>query len=344
MADITTHDLIGHVMGAETTGTNAKILILARAGNIMSGLILAGIPQELKQNKSFTMWNRIPIQDTKGNPILNKDGTPKMAKVPYQINGQRARPNDISTCETFDRCKLVYEQGGYAGIGYLFTKEDPYIFCDWDHVIEDGVIDSEALAEIFSLGSYAEISQSGTGVHVIMRGIKPGIACRYLLEMYDGVRFVALTGNHIKGTPTDIQEAPQAAIDKLYYDKVLNPKASQKATQTTRCTRTPSPNTDDYQIIQLCRKAGNGAKFRALFAGDISQYRSNSEADLALCNIMAYYTQDEAQLHRLFEISGLNRKEWDHKSDRTIRKSLNGLRRTYQGNGNMLPHGGNADE
>lgn len=305
----------------------------------MIGLTLEGIPPELKQNKNFTMWKHLPIQDTNGNPILNEDGTPKMAKVPYQINGQKARPNDISTCETFDRCKMVYEQGGYSGIGYLFTKEDPYIFCDWDHVIKDGVIDPEALAEILSLGSYAEISQSGKGVHAIFRGIKPGLACRYLLEMYDGLRFVALTGNHIKGTPEDIHEAPQATIDKLYYAKVLNPKANQKDTQTTRPMNARSPHTGDNLIISLCRRAANGVKFKALYAGDISQYRSHSEADLALCNILAYYTQDEAQLNRLFEMSGLYRTEWKRKGDRTIRRALSGLRSTYKGCGNMLSHG-----
>lgn len=268
---------------------------------------------------------------------IDKNGKERYAKIPYQINGQKARPNDTTTCATFNRCKLVYEQGGYHGIGYLFTEDDPYVCVDWDDCVNDGIVDPDVMQELLSLCSYGEISQSGKGVHCFMVGIKPGDRCRWKVEMYSKLRFVAITGYHIEETPKDICQAPQEAISKIYNEKVVNPASTKNA--DGQCKPISSPNAADNQIIQSCMKAGNRAKFKALFDGDISKYRSASEADLALCNIVAFYTQDEDQINRIMQMSGLYRKEWKHKGSRTIRRAISGLNRTYQGTTKQHPHG-----
>jgi putative DNA primase/helicase len=46
-------------------------------------------------------------------------------------------------------------------------------------------------------------------------------------------------------------------------------------------------------------------------AGDDRDYPSPSEADLALCDILAFYTQNSAQIDRIFRRSGLLREKWD---------------------------------
>ncbi|HEY1349615.1 MAG TPA: hypothetical protein VGF67_08335 [Ktedonobacteraceae bacterium] len=54
--------------------------------------------------------------------------------------------------------------------------------------------------------------------------------------------------------------------------------------------------------------ARNGEKFRALWQGDTSGYRSASEADQALCHLLAFWTgKDPARVDRLFCASGLYR-------------------------------------
>lgn len=91
----------------------------------------------------------------------------------------------------------------------------------------------------------------------------------------------------------------------------------------------------DDAVIKLCRGASNRSKFGALFElGDISSYDGDdSRADLALASMLAFYTQDEAQLERIFSDSALGqRQKWTQRQDyrrRTIEKALSGLVETY---------------
>jgi hypothetical protein len=87
--------------------------------------------------------------------------------------------------------------------------------------------------------------------------------------------------------------------------------------------------------LSLCRKAKNAAKFSDLNdAGDTSAYDGDeSRADLALVRMYAFYTQDPAQLERLFDASALGqRSKWRNRADyrrRTIAKVLSDLEETY---------------
>ncbi len=95
------------------------------------------------------------------------------------------------------------------------------------------------------------------------------------------------------------------------------------------------PDLSDGEVINLCRKARNGAKFSDLYdAGNTSAYEGDeSRADLALVSMFAFYTQDHAQLERLFDGSALGqRSKWKNRADyrrRTIDKALRELRETY---------------
>jgi hypothetical protein len=92
----------------------------------------------------------------------------------------------------------------------------------------------------------------------------------------------------------------------------------------------------DEVVIQKCRAAENSAKFADLFDhGDAHAHHGgdDSAADLALVSMLAFYTQDEAQLERLISSSALGRREkWLRRDDyreRTIRKALSNLGEVY---------------
>ena len=88
--------------------------------------------------------------------------------------------------------------------------------------------------------------------------------------------------------------------------------------------------TDD-DVIRLARDAKNSAKFEALWLGDVSGYPSDSEADQALISLLAFYTQDEEQLDRLYRQSSLCRQKWLERPGygrSTIEKALSGLTET----------------
>ena len=96
------------------------------------------------------------------------------------------------------------------------------------------------------------------------------------------------------------------------------------------------PLPSDEQVIERCRTAANAAKFADLYdAGDVHAHHGgdDSAADLALLDVLAFYTQDEAQLERIFTSSALGqRAKWRRRHDYrelTIRKALSGVTKHY---------------
>ncbi|MCL2411494.1 MAG: hypothetical protein FWC97_07615, partial [Treponema sp.] len=86
----------------------------------------------------------------------------------------------------------------------------------------------------------------------------------------------------------------------------------------------PAPNEQRTQggldILDKIRSSRQGAKFSALFGGDASRYSSHSEADQALCNILAWWLQgDFNEIDRYFRQSGLYRADkWERNDYRTV--------------------------
>ena len=69
-------------------------------------------------------------------------------------------------------------------------------------------------------------------------------------------------------------------------------------------------------IVKAACNAKNGAKFRELYAGSYSktEYGSPSEADMALCNMLAFWTGCDAdKMDAIFRQSGLMREKWDRR-------------------------------
>lgn len=81
--------------------------------------------------------------------------------------------------------------------------------------------------------------------------------------------------------------------------------------------------------MKLASSARNGDKFRKLDAGDISDYPSHSEAELAYCGILAFYTQNKEQIDRIYRTSKLYTKKWDRCGKYTLDKVVTGLNEVY---------------
>jgi hypothetical protein len=105
--------------------------------------------------------------------------------------------------------------------------------------------------------------------------------------------------------------------------------------KAVRATSASGPT--DEQVIEKCRAAENAAKFSDLFDdGDVHRHHrgDDSRADLALLSMLAFYTQDEEQLERLFSSSALGRRDkWRRRADyrqKTNQKALAGLGELYR--------------
>src|SRR5918998_1633274 len=131
-------------------------------------------------------------------------------KVPYSpTTGSRARSDDPATWATLARAREAAREGAYDGIGFVFSASDPFCGVDLDACVrpETGEVESWAMSIIEELDSYTEISPSGTGLHVIVRAeLPPGGNRKDRVEMYDRGRFFTVTGNHLRGTPTSVEE------------------------------------------------------------------------------------------------------------------------------------------
>jgi hypothetical protein len=99
-------------------------------------------------------------------------------------------------------------------------------------------------------------------------------------------------------------------IAKYFPEPAAQPKTNGHATPSGAAR-----DLGDEEIISLCRKAKNAAKFASLFDdGDTARYDGDdSAADCALLGILAFYTADPEQLDRLYRKSALMRPKWDER-------------------------------
>ena len=264
-------------------------------------IITEKIPQEMKDCSQWVCWKAVPGDNG------------RVDKIPINpMNNRNASTADPKTWASFDKTIQHYERRkdrGINGIGFVFSKEDPFIGIDLDDCVnlETKKMDLQAEAYVEKLYSYSEITPSGKGVHTIIKGKIPGTRRRNgNFEMYPQGRFFTVTGNHIEGTPATV-ESRQQEIDTLYRDIFGEEKPK---------TQTPISPTQlpDEELLQKAKSAKNGEKFQRLMEGDIADYRSPSEADLALCVLLAFWCKNNPeQIDRLFRQSKLYRKKWDEK-------------------------------
>jgi hypothetical protein len=92
------------------------------------------------------------------------------------------------------------------------------------------------------------------------------------------------------------------------------------------------PQFDDAVLLSRAANAKNGDKFQRLFAGEIlPEYSSASEADLALCCFLAYWTgNNRGRMDSLFRQSGRMRAKWDREDYRraTVDKAIESTKST----------------
>ena len=269
------------------------------------------IPASLKQLNQWVCF-KLVYNEKKGK----YDKIPKDPKTGYN-----AKANDPATWSDFQTAVMAVSKYGFDGIGIQFANG---IFgVDLDDVVKDGKLTPEAQDIIRTLDSYTEYSPSGKGIHILCRGtIPPKDRRRGNIEMYSEGRFFTVTGK-VFGQPKEVEErTAQAAIIHAKYIKREEPEPAAAGPGDLELS--------DVELINRAINAKNGHIFRALWNGDISGYPSQSEADLALCNLLAYWTNGNAyRIDALFRQSALYRPEkWDKKhgpdtyGNMTIKKAL----------------------
>jgi putative DNA primase/helicase len=123
----------------------------------------------------------------------------KPDKVPYSARtGRKASSTDLMTWSTFEEAMEAYQDGDYDGMGFVFSSGDPYTGIDLDDCVDkSGEIAPWALEIIHHFDSYTELSVTGTGLHIIVRGDVPNRR-KGGIEVYSSKRFFTVTGHLVE--------------------------------------------------------------------------------------------------------------------------------------------------
>jgi putative DNA primase/helicase len=142
------------------------------------------IPEELRVRPQWVAWKAV------GD---------KPDKVPHSPRtGRRASSTDLLTWSTFQDALEAYENGDYAGLGFVFSSADPYTGIDLDNCVdENGEIALWALEIVRYFDSYTELSATGSGLHIIVRGNVPNRR-KGEVGVYSSKRFFTVTGHVVE--------------------------------------------------------------------------------------------------------------------------------------------------
>jgi primase-polymerase (primpol)-like protein len=272
------------------------------------------IPAELRDIPAWIGWK-----------LVQRDG--RWSKEPITIqNGVLAETDNPATWCTFQTAVEGYKRLGCDGIGMCRTGD--LVFLDLDGVLDSAgglkpfVWTSKILSTIEGR-AYVEKSATGTGIHAICRGSLPAGRRQFDLPdaqhtgfaFYDRSRFFTFTGSVLPQSGAIQVLTPQLAV---LHRELFPPKASVNGNHG----QSPLSFTDS-ELLERARRAANGPAFWRVWNGDWQdKYASQSEADLALCCHLAFWTRrDGSRIDALFRQSGLYRQDkWERADyrERTI--------------------------
>ena len=271
----------------------------------MDTIIVDNIPYEMKK---LSQW------------VVRQGKMPLNPKTMYSESvRQYALVNDSSTWSDIDTAIYCCQKYALDGIGFVFASGQPYVGIDLDTCFDpvSKQFSDSAQAIIDMLDSYTEFSPSMYGVHIIVRcrseitlpfnkmPMKENGIMRYdsnhkrkvpEIEIYNEKRYFTVTGN-VVNSHISIEDRSDA-LDELLA-------------RYANCKR-KTERTLDNELLAKAYASKNGYLFRNLYSGNKSGFKSHSEADQTLCNMLAFWCGgDVFQMDRLFRQSGLYRKKWD---------------------------------
>lgn len=213
-------------------------------------------------------------------------------------------------------------------IGFILNAADPFTVVDLD--VKDAETHPDKpekwttaddfqryVSIVNNLESYTEKSKSGKGAHIWVRGnIGRGFR-RDGIEIYSQERYIISTGN--VWIPKSVNGREHILMNMVHQMRPLQ-KSIQLEELPADC--------DDWYILQIASNAANAEKFLDLWKGKWREYDfpSQSEADLALLSMFAFYSESNDQCRRLFRESGLGKREKAQKDNRYLDNTLKTIR------------------
>lgn len=249
-------------------------------------------------------------------------------KSPFTVQGHRASVTTPGTWTDWYSAAVTAAQWG-AGVGFVLHEDDEFTCIDLDVKDADNEPDPakhtpQAQLDRYwrivqAFDSYTELSRSGKGLHIWIKG-KVGAGCkRDGVEVYSQQRFIICTGNVLVDKPV---ENRQQLLETLVADirRATNDAQIELVEQEASIT--------DDELWSRATGADNSEKFLQLWRGDWKglQYASQSEADLSLLSMLCFYSRSNEQVRRVFRFSELGKRTKATKDNRYIDRTLATIR------------------
>lgn len=258
------------------------------------------VPSELTALRQWVAWKYVV-----------RDGKP--TKVPLGRHGHPVSVLDEQEWMSYSEAQGVVQK---AGVGFVFSPTGPYCGVDLDacRFKDTGDFTSEALDLLEKLGSYAEVSPSGTGAKVILKarmaeGSRHKVPAPWKattedkhahIECYDKGRFFTITGSVLPGYG-EVTSVGASVVNEIMRDA----KAESKAGEGTTKSESYISDADLVDVARLFPStAGPMANLfveakRDVYGGD------ESKCDFVLCCALARHTDRADQIERVFRTSAL---------------------------------------
>src|SRR5271157_5120235 len=178
---------------------------------------LKNIPEELRARRQWVGWK-----------LQFEDGGKANKRPVDAVTGHYCSTTDPARTCSFEQAVAAVKNWNLMGVGFVFTKDDPYVGVDLDACRDarTGELQQWAQHVVDQFDTYAEISPSGTGIKMIARGKLPGEGNRRgCVEMYEHARFFTITGNCPAAPKLVADRQPQ--IDALYREHIVIQPAEQ---------------------------------------------------------------------------------------------------------------------
>jgi len=144
------------------------------------------------------------------------------SKIPMRANIKKGASSvQPDTWSTFEDAKNAVESGMYDHLGFVFNNNGIVgidIDCGFD---DDGFLSQVSIDIMRSCRSYTEVSRSGRGVHILLKGKLPfkGKNNRAGVEIYESSRYFIVTGQKlIYDTIIENQQAIDYIVEKYFAE------------------------------------------------------------------------------------------------------------------------------
>jgi hypothetical protein len=229
-------------------------------------------------------------------------------KIPLNpYTGKRADVNDPLTWGDFGTADACVSFNKHLTLGFVLTQT-PYSCIDLDTYKTKNPVIIDYHRQLYeAFHTYSELSPNG-GVHlwcVAKLGIDGKRLPQQFVEVYCNKRYMTVTRQSLNGSRIEERQK--------YLEQFVTWSSQQVQAQLAQFTSAPEV-ASDIEVCTMAANAFNGELFRELYLGNWhTRYPSQSEADQALVNIIAFYTDSKDQVGRIFHNSELGKRKKAHR-------------------------------